>query len=92
MVADSYDPGWQVRVDGRPAPLLRADMAFRAVALSAGRHVVEMVYRPRWTLAAVGVTAVSLAVAFLFLCLTGRRRAPAGVGSVGSGLPGAYQE
>ncbi len=92
VVADSYDPGWQVRVDGRPAPLLRADMAFRAVALSAGRHVVEMVYRPRWTLAAVGVTAVSLAVAFLVLWLTGRRRAPAGVGSVGSGPPGAHHE
>ena len=67
-------------------------MAFRAVALSAGRHVVEMVYRPLWTLVAVGVTAVSLALALLVLWLTGRRREPAVGRADGSGLPGAHQE
>lgn len=46
VVVDAYDPGWTARVDGRPASLLRANVAFRAVAVPAGRHVVTMAYRP----------------------------------------------
>jgi hypothetical protein len=37
-------------------------MVFRAVALPAGRHVVEMVYRPRAALIGLGVTALTLAL------------------------------
>lgn len=47
VVADAYYPGWTATVDGQPVPLLRADYAFRGVALPAGRHVVEMRYRSR---------------------------------------------
>jgi hypothetical protein len=36
-----------VTVDGRPAPLLRADVNFRAVPLEAGTHTVEFRYRSR---------------------------------------------
>jgi hypothetical protein len=43
---DTYDPGWRVTVDGAPAPLLRANVAFRGVALPAGSHRVELLYRP----------------------------------------------
>ncbi len=46
VLVDAYAPGWKVFVDGRPAALLRANTSFRAVALSAGRHEVEMRYRP----------------------------------------------
>ena len=68
VLVDGYDPGWRVTLDGRPAPLLRANMAFRAVAVPAGRHVVEMVYRPRAVLAGLllsGLTALT-AAALLF--------------------------
>lgn len=47
VLTDSYDAGWRVSVDGREAPLLRADVAFRAVALNPGAHRVEFIYRPR---------------------------------------------
>lgn len=46
VLTDSYDPGWQVQVDGHAAPLLRADYAFRGVALGPGSHQVEFLYRP----------------------------------------------
>jgi len=54
-------------VDGRPAPLLRANVAFRAVAVPAGRHVVDMVYRPTAALVGLvvsGITLAALVVAF----------------------------
>jgi hypothetical protein len=47
VVADAFDPGWRASVDGAAAPVLRANVAFRAVPVPAGRHVVEMIYRPR---------------------------------------------
>jgi hypothetical protein len=68
VVADTLTAGWSATVDGEPAPLLRASAAFRAVALPAGEHLVEMRYSPpglvigTW-LALIGLTAV--VVAFL---------------------------
>jgi hypothetical protein len=46
VMADAWDPGWRVRVDAAAAPLLRANVGFRAVAVPAGRHRVVLVYRP----------------------------------------------
>jgi hypothetical protein len=46
VLTDSYDNGWRVWVDGHRAPLLRADYAFRAVALSPGSHEVKFLYHP----------------------------------------------
>jgi Bacterial membrane protein YfhO len=42
----TWDAGWRASVDGREVPLLRANVAFRAVAVPAGSHRVELVYRP----------------------------------------------
>jgi hypothetical protein len=67
VLVDGHDPGWRARVDGRPVPLLRANVAFRAVAVPAGRHAVEMIYRPTAALAGLvvsGIALVALAAAF----------------------------
>jgi hypothetical protein len=74
VVTDSHYPGWVARVDGGPARLLRANGYLRAVPVPAGRHVVEMDYRPAslaWGAAGSGVAAL-LVGAGLFA--TGRRR------------------
>ena len=46
VLVDAYGAGGAATVDGQPAPLLRANVAFRAVAVPAGRHRIELVCRP----------------------------------------------
>lgn len=61
VLLDTYDPGWRARVDGRPSRLLPANLVFRAVRLDAGRHRVELVYRPRAVM--LGLASSTLAAA-----------------------------
>lgn len=46
VLTDAWFPGWEATVDDVPATILRADYAFRAVALTAGAHTIRMTYRP----------------------------------------------
>jgi uncharacterized membrane protein YfhO len=46
VLTDTYYPGWKVTVDGEPAPILRADLYFRAVPLPDGEHKVNFHYQP----------------------------------------------
>lgn len=67
VLTDTYYPGWSVTVDGVPAPILRADYAFRGVALRAGSHRVAFRYAPRsvhagFVLAGLGLIVVLLLV------------------------------
>jgi len=78
VLVDGYDPGWRAWVDGRRVPLLRANVAFRAVAVPAGRHTVEMAYRPTAALAGLavsGLTCLALLAAFAPLLV---KRGPPG--------------
>jgi hypothetical protein len=46
VFSEPFYPGWQVYVDGKPMPILRANLAFSAVFLPAGEHEVKKSYRP----------------------------------------------
>ena len=49
VVARPWAPGWRALVDGRPAPLVRANLAGLGVVSPAGEHAVELRYNPwRW--------------------------------------------
>jgi hypothetical protein len=45
-----YFPGYQAKVDGRPAPVIPSLNRMVAVSLPAGTHTVEISYRPPWLL------------------------------------------
>ena len=66
LLNDKYDPNWTVTVDGKPAPLLRANFIMRGVYLPAGDHIVKFDFsipsEPLYvTLSAMGIG--------LFLCV-----------------------
>lgn len=65
VLVDAFDPGWKVTLDGREAPLLRANVAFRAVAVPAGRHRVEMRYRPGSIALGMTISAITVLLAGL---------------------------
>ncbi|MBL7161762.1 MAG: YfhO family protein [Anaerolineales bacterium] len=46
ILSDVWYPGWRARVDGVPAPMLRANFLFRAVEVPEGEHNVWFEYRP----------------------------------------------
>jgi hypothetical protein len=46
VLADSFYPGWRAYVDGKEEKIVRANLFFRAVSLSAGKHRVEFRYQP----------------------------------------------
>jgi hypothetical protein len=60
VVSEAHYPGWSATVDGRAAPLLRADYALRGVALPPGRHQVELRYHGRPTRVGIGLSLLAM--------------------------------
>lgn len=60
--SEVFYPGWTTRVDGRDAPTLLVDAAFRGTIVPPGSHEVEMVYVPHSFQIGLGVTILALLV------------------------------
>lgn len=80
IVSENYYPGWSATVDGKPAPIGRADYTLIGVALPEGGRQVELSFRsPTYergkvlTLLALGVSALVI-VAGIALDARGRSR------------------
>ncbi|WP_435018172.1 hypothetical protein TA3x_000118 [Tundrisphaera sp. TA3] len=69
VVADRFDPGWTLAVDGRPAEIHRTNRAMRGVALPAGTHRLVFRYDPRSFRLGKILTAIGLAA---FVALAAR--------------------
>jgi len=74
VVTDVWYPGWRATVDGKPASVLRADVAFRAVALPAGSHRVEFSYQTPGLMLGGLITAGTVIALALGAAKTGSSR------------------
>ncbi len=67
-LGDAHYPGWVAELDGDPLPILRANVAFRALHVPAGNHTVVFSYRPAsltiglWTSALSALLLLPLAL------------------------------
>ena len=62
VLAQTYYHPWRATVDGRATPLWRANHAFQALSVPAGRHTVQLQYRDRRLLQGAALSALAVLV------------------------------
>ena len=75
VLNDAYYPGWVATVDGQPSRIYEADGIVRGVVVPAGKHRLEMRYRPKSVYWGAALTGLGLLGACL-LARYGRQRLP----------------
>jgi Bacterial membrane protein YfhO len=62
ILADLYYPGWRLKIDGRDAPIYRANRMMRAAAVKEGRHHLTYTYEPQSFRIGAAISLAGLAV------------------------------
>ena len=74
VIAQTYYHNWRAYVDGQPAPLFRANVAFQAVPVPAGFHKIHLAYVDRaFQAGAVIATGAWLGCLIGLFCRPGRK-------------------
>src|SRR5262249_40166902 len=66
ILADVDYPGWELKIDGKPAPIYRVNRLMRAAAVTAGTHYLVYSYAPRWFQVGRVVSTLGLCALALF--------------------------
>ena len=72
ILADVYYPGWTLTIDGRPAPIYRANRLMRGAAVPSGQHHLVYTFEPRSFRIGGAVTLGALALFALLCAVVGR--------------------
>ncbi len=73
VLADTFYPGWNARVDGQEQPIWPANLAFRAVAVPAGEHTIVFRYQPNSLRVGIAL-AIGASIACVMLLGWNRQR------------------
>jgi hypothetical protein len=75
MMADKYDPDWQVFVDGKRGEVLKCNYLMHGVYLEPGKHEVEFRFRPNIHMFYENLIAIAIACCLLgYAMVTIRKR------------------
>jgi len=69
---DAWYPGWRAYIDGKAAPILRANDAFKAVIVPPGTHRVAFVYHSWRVYAGIATTLFAVVVGLVAVAWLGR--------------------
>jgi uncharacterized membrane protein YfhO len=67
VISQTYYPAWKAYVDGKPAEIWRANYAFQAIEVPAGRHLLYLRYEDKQFLIGLSLSVVGLAICFVLL-------------------------
>ena len=62
VLSENHYPGWRATVDGTSVEVIRVDYNLRGVAVPAGTHLVEFIYRPKSLLLGLVISFLTLAL------------------------------
>ncbi len=85
VVSQTYYPAWKAYIDGQPTMIWRANYAFQALQVPAGRHQVQLVYKDSKLLAGAVLSGLGLLACAGLWARASYRAAPA-AGQPGSAL------
>ena len=60
VLGENHYPGWRAYVDGKSVDVMRVNYNLRGVAVPAGNHLVEFVYRPKSVLAGLVISLLTV--------------------------------
>lgn len=73
VLSETYYPGWQASVNGRPARIYEVDSALRGIVVNAGASHVVLDYAPGWVIAGAVLTLAAFGGTLLGFMLLGRQ-------------------
>ncbi len=73
VVAQTFYHNWRAEIDGQPAKLLRANVAFQAVQVPAGAHKIHLFYRDGAFAIGAAISMAAWLGSLSALCLSRRR-------------------
>lgn len=73
FLSDTYYPGWEASIDGAKTNIVKANYAFRAIAVPKGFHTITFSYLPTSLIAGIFISMSSLA-ALIILCILSSRK------------------
>lgn len=67
VTSTSFDPGWQLTIDGKKSEILIANYAFMALKVSEGKHEIKLFYQPETFVAGVVIFKISVAILLILM-------------------------
>lgn len=67
VLADTFYPGWQLTIDGEPAPIIRTNRMMRGAAVPSGTHELVYTYAPESFRLGLIASTIGLALALALL-------------------------